>query len=164
MHVVVVNLPDLDWRRWERCERRFRHHDLERFEGVWNLTVGLSRPEAIAETYRDLLVAHAAAGWGHETVVFQDDVELLEIPAPTAPLTVYSVARPDGHVCPHAFSADAEARAALAEVWTGAESGNVCNAWQPVIDDMGVVLNLAVHLEPSRLPKTRRPTGPGGAQ
>ena len=128
---------------------RLGYNPVVRSEGV-EPTDGTPRAKRMAIRTAMATAARTAAGLHTRALVTQDDIEL---PAPGwagEPLVVLGHRRSRMHICPWAWIADAEWHQLIADWWEAAPNERACTVWAPLVNNDGLVLNVAAH--PGRLP------------
>lgn len=123
--------------------------DLEVFVGFSDCDPRFFRLYCIPESYRQASAWAVSEGLGRETIFMQDDVWLPHGPGfenwfaqyDAAPLLILGQTEADGGVAPKAFSATPEIWELLAGVWTG--EGRIIPAWMPIVEEYGLVLDVA---------------------
>lgn len=135
----------------ERLRRIERHAawlglPLQIFPGV----TGPTKRIGIARSMRLAAASAVTEGWGLDIVFMQDDIRFpSKVPEATHPLTVYGHRyegpQHNGHVSPWAFAANPDMWAQLLDVFEedlGSDQPHVCEAWRPIVDEQGLVLNI----------------------
>lgn len=157
MLIKVIHL-DRDVERLGRLRRHYARTglDYELFPAVYSD----EKFVGIAQTMHNVAVTAVGEGWDPGTVVCQDDVRWpRHIPEPSAPLTVYGTLSPSldgwGHICPRAFCATPAIWQLLLEVFDGVTKA--CDAWRPVVEEHGVILNIVFHPD---VPRAQEPVRP----
>lgn len=139
---VVVNTNPL------RMERMLKFlPTAEVFQGTSGPYPNKRYAEYIPQTYQRLAQHAIEQKWGRETVVLQDDVWMPHGPgfeamnaSFDAALVVYGRTDSTGLICPLSFSATPKIWLELSKVWDG--TTRICDAWRPIVDTYGLVLDL----------------------
>lgn len=147
--IVVISIDPTRLNTMRRIFPTLRH-----FQGVNGCDQDNYRTVCIPRTYHRLGQTALIERWDRETIIFQDDVLLsmgrgLEEHNARfhVPLLIYGQTESDRRVAPKAFSADRDIWHRLAGVWDG--TGPVVGAWQPIVQEYGLVLDLTKDIAPS---------------
>lgn len=109
--------------------------------------------EPIGHSYKILTTQAVDEGWGHETIIVQDDVRFAEgvkfDPHPPTDLMVHGKVRVNHsqieHACPRAFSASPAGWQRLEEFWM-LEPNTLCEGFRITLNEMGMYRNVTTCL------------------